>query len=96
MYTVYSTTTSPLPYANVLIVAADPALAVNDPERLVVIPTAAVTPVNPEPSPVIAVAARVPVTVAPELLILSLVVPPVLNEMLSFEGNYIRVSVSPV
>ena len=39
MYIVYSTTKSPLPYANVWIVAAEPALAVNVPERLVVIPT---------------------------------------------------------
>ena len=39
MNTVYSTTISPLPYPNVLIVAAEPALAVNVPEMLVVIPT---------------------------------------------------------
>ena len=39
MNTVYSTTISPEPYPNVLIVDGEPALAVNDPERLVVIPT---------------------------------------------------------
>ena len=39
MNTVYSTTISPLPYPNVLIVDGEPALAVNEPERLVVIPT---------------------------------------------------------
>ena len=60
MKTVYSTTMSPLPYPNVLIVDADPALAVNDPERLVVIPVAPVTPVNPEPSPTNDVAVTTP------------------------------------
>ena len=42
MYIVYSTTKSFALYpVSVLIVAAVPALAVNDPERLVVIPTSA-------------------------------------------------------
>ena len=50
MNTVYSTTISPLPYPNVLIVDGEP-LAVNVPERLVVIPTFAFTPVKLEPSP---------------------------------------------
>ena len=39
MNTVYSTTISPLPYPYVLIVDGEPALAVNVPDRLVVIPT---------------------------------------------------------
>ena len=39
MNIVYSTTISPLPYPYVLIVDGEPALAVKDPERLVVIPT---------------------------------------------------------
>ncbi len=39
MNTVYSTTISPPPYPKVLIVDGEPALAVNEPERLVVIPT---------------------------------------------------------
>ena len=39
MNTVYSTTISPEPYPNVLIVDGEPALAVNVPERFVVIPT---------------------------------------------------------
>ena len=55
MYIVYSTTKSPLPYPNVLIVAAEPALAVNVPERLVVIPTSgeldAVCQVGADPEP---------------------------------------------
>ena len=61
MYIVYSTTTSLLLYAYVLIVAGVPALAVNDPERLVVIPIAGVTPVKFEPSPTKSVATTVPV-----------------------------------
>ena len=65
MYIVYSTTKSPLPYPNVLIVDGDPALAVNDPERLVVIPMFALTPVNPEPSPENEVAVTIPVTITP-------------------------------
>ena len=62
MYIVYSTTISPLPYPNKLIVAADPALAVNDPERLVVIPTFVPPdiPVNCEPSPTKEVAVTTP------------------------------------
>ena len=60
MYIVYSTTKSPLPYPNVLIVAAEPALAVNVPERLVVIPTFAFTPVKLEPSPTKEVAVIIP------------------------------------
>ena len=71
MNTVYSTTISPLPYPNVLIVDGEPALAVNVPERLVVIPIAGDTPVNPEPSPVTAVAARVPVTVTPVFVVVN-------------------------
>ena len=54
MYIVYSTTKSFALYpVSVFIVAAVPALAVNDPERLVVIPTlaSAVIPVKLEPSP---------------------------------------------
>ena len=52
MNTVYSTTISPLPYPYELIVDGEPALAVNDPERLVVIPTlgeldAAAKPASP-------------------------------------------------
>ena len=46
MYIVYSTTKSPLPYPNVLIVDGEPALAVNVPERLVVIPTFGAKPVK--------------------------------------------------
>ena len=45
MNTVYSTTISPLPYPNVLIVDGEPALAVNEPERLVVKPTSVPLPV---------------------------------------------------
>ena len=54
MNTVYSTTISPEPYPNVLIVDGEPALAVNDPERLVVIPTfdePPDIPVKLDPSP---------------------------------------------
>ena len=54
MYIVYSTTKSFALYpVSVLIVAAVPALAVNDPERLVVIPTF----VPPPPDTVVQVAA---------------------------------------
>ena len=45
---------------NALIVAAEPALAVNVPERLVVIPTFAFTPVKLEPSPTKEVAVIIP------------------------------------
>ena len=52
MYIVYSTTKSFALYpVSVLMVAAVPALAVNVPQRLVVIPIAGVTPVKFEPSP---------------------------------------------
>ena len=55
MNTVYSTTISPEPYPNVLIVDGEPALAVNVPERLVVIPTSgeldAVCQVGADPEP---------------------------------------------
>ena len=61
MYIVYSTTKSFALYpVKVLIVAADPALAVNEPERLVVIPIAGVTPVKFEPSPTKEVAVTTP------------------------------------
>ena len=50
MYTVYSITLSLSWYAKVFIVDGEPALAVNDPERLVVIPIAGVTPVKFDPS----------------------------------------------
>ena len=60
MNIVYSTTISPLPYPNVLIVDGEPALAVNEPERLVVIPIAGVTPVKFEPSPTKEVAVTTP------------------------------------
>ena len=71
MNTVYSTTISPPPYPKVLIVDGEPALAVNEPERLVVIPTFVPPdiPVNAEPSPLNAVAVRVPVTVAPDYVV---------------------------
>ena len=65
MNTVYSTTISPLPYPNVLIVDGEPALAVNEPERLVVIPTFAFTPVKLEPSPSNEVAVQIPVILTP-------------------------------
>ena len=58
MYIVYSTTKSFALYpVSVLIVAGVPTLAVNVPERLVVIPMLAATPVKFEPS----IAGRVPV-----------------------------------
>ena len=60
MNTVYSTTISPEPYPKVLIVDGEPALAVDEPERLVVIPTFAFTPVKFDPS----IAGRVPVKFA--------------------------------
>ena len=60
MNTVYSTTISPLPYPNVLMVDGEPALAVNVPERLVVIPTFGATPVKLEPSPLKDVAVTTP------------------------------------
>ena len=62
MNTVYSTTISPEPYPNVLIVDGEPALAVNEPERLVVIPTFGAKPVKLEPSPSNEVAVHIPVT----------------------------------
>ena len=65
MYIVYSTTKSPLPYPNVLIVDGEPALAVNVPERLVVIPTFALIPVKLEPFPTNDVAVTIPETLRP-------------------------------
>ena len=59
MYIVYSTTKSFALYpVKVLIVAADPALAVNVPERLVVIPTSA------PPQPPDAVTVTIPAEIA--------------------------------
>ena len=90
MNTVYSTTISPLPYPNVLIVDAEPALAVNDPERLVVIPTFAFTPVNAEPSPLNYVAVIIPVTTTPEFVVSILLVLPPYISVIKLELTFLQ------